>query len=78
LPGECDGLVASVTGGSRGLGKATAQRFAAEGATVAIAARTLEPDPSCTGSLHETCDEIAAAGGTAVAVQADLSKSGNG
>src|SRR3954447_13616312 len=36
-------------------------------------ARTMEPDPKYVGSLRETCDEIAAVGGSAVAVQADLS-----
>jgi citronellol/citronellal dehydrogenase len=64
-----------VTGGSRGLGKAVAKRFAAEGATVALTARTLDPDPKYIGSLRETVDEISAAGGNAVAIQADLSSS---
>jgi citronellol/citronellal dehydrogenase len=75
MPGQCAGRVALVTGASRGLGKAIAQRFAAEGATVAITARTLDPDPKYQGSLRETCEEINAAGGTAIAVQADLSSS---
>jgi citronellol/citronellal dehydrogenase len=71
--GPCDGKVALVTGTSRGLGKAIAQRLAAEGATVALTARTMEPDPKYQGSLQQTLDEIVYSGGTAIAVQADLS-----
>ncbi len=71
---RCDGLVALVTGSSRGLGKAIAARLAARGATVALTARTWDPDPKYQGSLSQTRDEIVAAGGRAVAVRADLSK----
>lgn len=63
-----------MTGASRGLGKAIATRLAAEGATVALTARTMEPDPKYVGSLQETLDRIVAAGGNAIAVQADASQ----
>ena len=68
-----NGKVALVTGTSRGLGRAIAKRLAAEGATVALTARTLDPDPKYQGSLAQTLDEIVTAGGSAIAVQADLS-----
>jgi citronellol/citronellal dehydrogenase len=69
----CDGKVALVTGTSRGLGKAIAKRLASEGATVALTARTMEPDPKYQGSLTQTLAEIEDTGGSAIAVQADLS-----
>ena len=75
MTGRCAGRTALVTGSSRGLGKAIAQRLAGEGATVALTARTLEPDPKYQGSLQETLDEISGSGGSAIAIQADLSKS---
>jgi citronellol/citronellal dehydrogenase len=74
VPAPCDGKMALVTGTSRGLGKAIAQRLAAEGATVALTARTMQPDPKYQGSLRQTLEEIKAAGGAAIAIQADLSK----
>ena len=74
MAGRCDGKVALVTGSSRGLGKAIAQQLASEGATVALTARTMDPDPRYDGSLGQTREEIVAAGGRAIAVQADLSR----
>jgi NAD(P)-dependent dehydrogenase (short-subunit alcohol dehydrogenase family) len=68
------GRVALVTGASRGLGAAIAARLARAGARVGLSARTREPDSRNTGSLLETVDAIAGAGGHAVALQADLAR----
>ena len=62
-----DGSVAVVTGAGRGMGRAVALRLGGEGARVVVA--ELNPDHG-----RETADEIRAAGGTAVAVTADVSK----
>ena len=67
------GRVAIVTGASRGLGRATALALAAEGAAVAVVARTEEQwDQRLPGTIGETVAAIEEAGGRAVAIRADL------
>jgi len=70
-----EGRVAVVTGASRGIGAEIARLFAAEGAAVAVTARTIEEgDSRFSGSISTTVEEITAAGGQAIAIAADLSR----
>jgi NAD(P)-dependent dehydrogenase (short-subunit alcohol dehydrogenase family) len=65
--GRLEDKVAIITGGGQGIGKAIALAFAAEGAKVVVAARTLP-------KLEETVVEIRAKGREAIAIQADVTK----
>lgn len=62
-----NGKVAIITGATQGIGRATAERLAAEGASVVICARRQE-------LLDEVVGGIRAAGGKAQGVSADVSK----
>jgi NAD(P)-dependent dehydrogenase (short-subunit alcohol dehydrogenase family) len=67
-----EGRVAIVTGASRGIGRAIAQRLGAAGATVVVAARARGP-LSATEAARDTCEAIEACGGHAVAAPLELS-----
>jgi meso-butanediol dehydrogenase / (S,S)-butanediol dehydrogenase / diacetyl reductase len=60
------GKVALITGGGTGIGRAIALAFAREGASVSLAGRRLE-------KLKEVCSQIEKQGGSAIALQCDVS-----
>ena len=61
-----------ITGGSRGIGLAIALKAAADGANIAIAAKTVEPHPKLEGTILTAAAEIEQAGGRALALQVDV------
>jgi len=61
-----------ITGGSRGIGLAIALRAARDGAAIAIAAKTTDPNPKLPGTIFTAAKEIEAAGGVALPLQCDI------
>lgn len=80
MTGLLAGKTALVTGSSRGIGRAVAQRLSAEGATVVVTARSFEPSTSIRGgaatalpgTIGETIELIERVGGHAIGIAADL------
>ena len=72
ITGDLSGKKIFITGGSRGIGLAIALRAARDGASIAIAAKTSDPNPKLPGTIHTAAEEIRAAGGTALPIQCDL------
>jgi citronellol/citronellal dehydrogenase len=64
--------VVLVTGASRGIGAAVAVRAAADGAAVALLAKTQTPNPKIAGTLAEVADAVEQAGGSALQLPCDV------
>lgn len=69
---DLKGKTLFISGASRGIGLAIAKRAAADGANVAIAAKTAEPHPKLPGTIYTAAEEIEEAGGRALPVVCDI------
>src|SRR5262245_18084954 len=72
MSGTLRGKTLFITGASRGIGFAIALRAARDGANVAIAAKTAEPNPKLPGTVFTAAKEVEAAGGKALACVVDI------
>jgi citronellol/citronellal dehydrogenase len=69
---DLGGKTLLVSGGSRGIGLAIAVKAAADGANVALLAKTAEPHPKLAGTIYTAAEEIEAAGGKALPIVGDV------
>jgi citronellol/citronellal dehydrogenase len=61
-----------ISGASRGIGLAIAKRVAADGANVALVAKTADPHPKLEGTIYTAAKEIEDAGGNALPILGDV------
>jgi citronellol/citronellal dehydrogenase len=61
-----------MSGGSRGIGLAIARRAAADGANIALLAKTAEPHPKLEGTIYTAAEEIEKIGGSALPIVGDV------
>lgn len=66
-----------MSGGSRGIGLAIALRAAADGANIALLAKTDTPHPKLEGTVHSAAEQIRAAGGQALPIVGDVRDDGD-
>jgi citronellol/citronellal dehydrogenase len=61
-----------ISGGSRGIGLSIARRAARDGANVALAAKTAQPDAKLEGTIYTAAEQIERAGGRALPLMVDI------
>jgi citronellol/citronellal dehydrogenase len=76
MPDGLAGKTLFISGGSRGIGLAIAERAARDGANVALIAKTAEPHPKLEGTVYTAAEAIAAAGGQALPIVGDIRDEG--
>ena len=69
---DLSGKTLFISGASRGIGLAIAKKAAADGANIAIAAKTTEPHPKLPGTIFPAAEEIEASGGKALPLIVDV------
>jgi len=70
--GTFSGKTMFISGASRGIGLAIAKRVAADGANIALVAKTTEPHPKLPGTIYTAAAEIEEAGGHALPIVGDI------
>lgn len=70
--GPLAGRTMFISGASRGIGLAIAKRAAADGANVALIAKTAEPHPRLPGTVYSAAEEIESVGGKALPIVGDI------
>ena len=61
-----------ITGATRGIGYAIAEKAAKDGANIAIIAKTTEPHPKLPGTIFTAADDLIKAGGNAIGIKTDI------
>ncbi|CAG9322102.1 unnamed protein product [Blepharisma stoltei] len=70
--GNLKGKTIVITGASRGIGLAIAKKAAADGANIAILAKTVEPHKKLENTIYTAAKEIEEAGGKALPIRCDI------
>jgi len=72
MAGRLSGRTVFITGASRGIGREIALKAAAEGANVAIAAKSDTAHPKLPGTIHSVAEEVRELGARAIAIRLDV------
>ena len=69
---DLKGKTLFITGATRGIGYAIAERAAKDGANISIIAKTTEPHPKLPGTIHTAAEDLIKAGGNAIGIKTDI------